>query len=187
MPLVLRNHLAPHEAHIMAGSLRSAGVPAYVWGDQTAHLYGHLALGGCQVAVDEDSLAQAEEVLKAIPEDYLDDTVTSSTAETFDAGPPRTLDLLYFGLIASVGLAAAMTILALAYAFALGAVVRLDESLRGFVSMLAAGMVWSIIFAVGEGLLLGIVRGYRNGSMICRLLWIACALVTMAMVALTMN
>jgi hypothetical protein len=75
----------------------------------------------------------------------------------------------------------------LAYAFALGAVVRLDESLRGFVSMLAAGMVWSIIFAVGEGLLLGIVRGYRNGSMICRLLWIACALVTMAMVALTMN
>ena len=182
MLAIFQRRLAAHEAHVLAGVLRSSGVPAYVWGENAAHFYGGLALGGCIVAVDEADLNEAAEVVKAVP-DELGDQTALENGVAVDAGPPGILDLLCFGFMASLCAAGLMSALTAVWSFYCGVQGWAWEGIRTLIATLLAGIVWSILFAVGEGLMLQIVRGYRTGSLFCRLVFILAALVTMMALA----
>lgn len=179
MLTIFRRHLAPHEAHVLAGMLCASDVPAYVWGENTAHVYGDMALGGCIVAVDDACLAEAAEVLKMVPDDDLNSQTGEASQQTFDAGPPGILDLFCFGLMVSLGAAALLSLLGMSWSLYMGEHGWVWGCMRTLSSTLLIGLLWSTIFSIGAGLLLKIVRGYRAGSVFCRVVFIVVTLWTM--------
>ncbi|MDB6004506.1 MAG: hypothetical protein JWR15_1493 [Prosthecobacter sp.] len=127
----------------------------------------------CVVIVPEDEMEEAEAFLRAdFREEPLDTDIRAETCPP-DGDPPGIGVILY----ATLYLAPIASIIPALLA-ALRALMNHPSSLQpvieGFAFMYLRGLLFLFcclpVVAIGAGLLLRIIRGYRNGSRICRLI-----------------
>ncbi|MGV3660260.1 MAG: hypothetical protein ACO1TE_08740 [Prosthecobacter sp.] len=172
MTSVIRQHLPPAQAHILAGVLSSAGIPAHVWGYEAAHIYGEMAIGGCSVVIDDEQWEEAEAVLNSTdfaPKEPPAEDGTDALAETC----PPDGDLPGIGIILYATLRLApLAALVPAALFGLRILAfhdgSLGEILRGIISVYLQSLLALVLllpmFAIGAGLLLWLIPSYRRGE-----------------------
>jgi hypothetical protein len=174
MTAVLRQHVPHAQASILAGALRSAGFHADVWGEQAAHLYGEMAVGGCSLVVKEDEYEDAEAYLAATPQEPPPELAEASETGPSDGDPPGVAVLLYCGLWLAFGLTAVLTITSGSYMIIEGfyrtgvLVIPVKMLLLSFFSVFVLLGLHFACVAAGAGTLLRIIQGYRAGSKTCR-------------------
>ncbi len=173
MSLIFRSHLPYSQAHILAGALASGGIPAAVAGDLAAHLYGGTSLLDCVVMVPEDWEEEAEAFLRAdLVEEPPDPNLPAETCPP-DGDPPGMGAILYATLCLAPFAAALPALLAGIQVFGEHAT-SLQPALVAMAHMYVEGLVVLLVclplHALGAGLLLRIIRGYKRGSRLSRLL-----------------
>lgn len=172
MSCVFRHHLSFSQAHILAGVLSSNGVTAAVTGDIADQIYGGTPMLDCVVIVPEEEVEEAESVLRTgFTEEPPAADLPLETSPP-DGDPPGAGAIL-FGTLCLAPLAALVP----AVLSALQVLTYQPRTLKPIVDALVLtylhslyALVWCLPFlALGAGLLLRIIRGYRNGSWACRL------------------
>jgi hypothetical protein len=137
------------------------------------YLYGGTPMVDCVVIVPEDEVEEAEAFLRSdFGEEPLDPDIPAETCPP-DGDPPGIGAILY----ATLFLAPIASIIP-ALLVALRALMNHSSSLQpvieGFGFTYFRGLLFLFcclpLVAIGAGLLLRIIRGYRNGSRLCRLM-----------------
>lgn len=173
MSLVFRHHLSSSHAHILAGVLATHGIPAAVVGDLAAPLYGGTPLLDCSLAVPQDFVEEAEHVLRsAITEEPPDDSLPPEQGPS-DGDPPGVGAVLCASLLLAAAGFAVHVFVELLFIFATYASPEgyLSGALQPlFFRELPGLMIAALLHAVGAGLLLRIIRGYRRGSLFYRVI-----------------
>jgi hypothetical protein len=171
MSLVLRHHLSHSQAHILAGVLAAHDIPAWVVGDLTAHLYGGTPVLDCALRVPQAVADDAEELLRS---DFAAEAPVDSLPPEQgppDGDPPGIGAMLCASLLLA---AAGFAVHVLAVTLSIFAT---HTSPEGYLRMalhtvffleLPALLVGALVHAVGAGLLLRIIRGYRRGTRFSR-------------------
>ncbi len=173
MSCVFRHHLSSTQAHIVAGILNSNGVTAAVAGDIADQIYGGVPMLDCVVIVPEEELEEAEAVLRTDFPDEPPDTDIPAESCPPDGDPPGVGPIL-------CGMLWLAPIAALAPALLTGLQIFstrprtlqpiLERIVFTYLHTLLGLMVLVPVYAIGAGLLLRIIRGYRNGSRACRVI-----------------
>lgn len=171
MIAVIRQHLPPARAHILAGVLSSAGIKADVWGDQAAHNYGELVTGGCSVAIDDEQREEAEEVLGAADFAW-EGAPAADTEMPAETCPPNGdlpgIGVILYGTLRLAPLAAIIP--AVLVGIEMWGLSRssFEHAFRGMISVYVQSLVVLAIslpiYATGAGLLLYLIPAYRRGS-----------------------
>lgn len=171
MSEIFRSHLPYSRAHILAGALSSAGISAAVGGDNSAHLYGGIPMLDCTIMVPEDQVEEAEAFLKAeVGDEPPEANIPGETC-------PPNADLPGIGAVFLGGLCCAPFAAVIPALLAgLRSLANHPTSLEPVVKAMGSAYLASLLLivaslpvvAIGAGLLLRIVQGYRDGSVISR-------------------
>lgn len=174
MSCVFRHHLSSSQAHILAGVLSSNGVTAAVTGDIADQIYGGTPMLDCVVIVPEEETEEAEAVLRT---GFTDEPPAPDIpAETCppDGDPPGVGDIL-FSTLCLAPLAALIPAVLAAFQILTYQPRTLKPVLDIFVHTYLHSLQLLIgclpFLALGAGLLLRIIRGYRRGSSFCQLIF----------------
>lgn len=161
------------QAHILAGALSSGGFSAAVTGDIADQLYGGTPMLDCLVIVPEEEMEEAESFLRAdFTEEPLDTDILVETSPP-DGDPPGTGVILY-ATFCIAPFAALISALLVGFQVLGAHPSSLQPVLAGMALMYFRSLLVLIcglpLVAIGAGLLLLIIRGYRNGRLLCRLM-----------------
>lgn len=179
---VIRQHLPPSQAHILAGVLSSSGIDAHVWGDQAAHIYGEMVTGGCSVAIDEQHREDAEALLGCT--DFADEPSAADSDAPAETCPPNG-DLPGVGTILYGSLRLApLAVLIPTALYGIHVFATYDVSLGQMLRAMASAYLQSLLalaiclplYATGAGLLLLLIPAYRRGEPVFGLIAKAIAL-----------
>lgn len=173
MSCVFRHHLSFWRAHIVAGVLASNGVTAGVAGDIITQVYGGMSMIDCVVIVPEEELEEAEAVLRnEFFEEPPDPEIPAESCPP-DGDPPGVGPILYCMLFLAPFAALVPALLTGLHVFSTRPRF-LQPILEGIVftylDTLLGLIVFVPVYAIGAGLLLRIIRGYRRGSWLCRII-----------------
>jgi hypothetical protein len=169
MICVFRHHLPSAQAHILAGVLSSGGISAAVTGDIADQLYGGTPMLDCVVIVPEDEIEEAEAFLRA---DFTGEPPDSDIpAETCPSdGDPPGIGTLLCATLCLAPLAALIPALLVELQVLGNHPSSLQPVLLGMARAYFESLLLLIIylpfFAIGTGLSLRIIRGYRSGSLL---------------------
>ncbi len=173
MSRIFRSHLPYSQAHILAGALSSGGISAAVGGEMTAQIYGGTPLLDCTVLVPEDQVEEAEAFLSSdVSEEVPAPDIPAESCPP-DGEPPGIGAILY-GTLCLAPFAAVIPSLLTGMRILNDRIDSLEPVVRGvvfayFTSLLTIVIALPLV-AIGAGLLLRIVRGYRRGSRLCRMI-----------------
>ncbi|MBN8422787.1 MAG: DUF2007 domain-containing protein [Verrucomicrobia bacterium] len=174
MSCVFRHHLSSSQAHILAGVLSSNGVTAAVTGDIADQIYGGTPMLDCLVIVPEEEMEEAEAVLRTgFTEEPPTPDIPAETCPP-DGDPPGVGDIL-FTTLCLAPLAALIPAVLSAFQILRYQPRTLKPVLDIFVHTYLDSLQVLIgclpFLALGAGLLLRIIRGYRRGSSFCQLIF----------------
>lgn len=173
MSRIFRSHLPYSQAHILAGALSSGGISAAVGGEMTAQIYGGTPLLDCTVLVPEDQVEEAEAFLSSdVSEEVPAPDIPAESCPP-DGDPPGIGAILY-GTLCLAPFAAVIPSLLTGMRILTHRIDSLEPVVRGvvfayFTSLLTIVIALPLI-AIGAGVLLGVIRGYRRGSRLCRMI-----------------
>jgi hypothetical protein len=188
VPLSVTLH--PLRAHIEAGVLEEHGIPAWVWGDVTSCSYGTVTTGGCRVMVDEENVAAANEVLKAVPP-----PVDENAGETGPRPEPVTVwralgtGVVHGAVLLPLTLMMLLLVLALLWEIPvlISGAGKAGEFLpalgRALASIPVPGMLYGIVLGLGGGLAAWLIGDYKRHGRAGRL-FVGLMIALMAVVAL---
>lgn len=173
MSQIFRSHLPYSQAHILAGALSSGGISAAVGGEITAHLYGGTPLLDCTVLVPEDQVEEAEAFLSAdVGEEPLDPDIPVESCPP--NGDPPGIGAILCGTLLIAPLAAVIPALLVGLRILGNQPALLEPVLKAMASTYFTSLLLLLVslpvIAIGAGLLLPIIRGYRRGSVLCRVM-----------------
>ena len=188
---VLRQHVPSSQARILVGALRSAGFHADVWGEQAAHFYGDLATGGCSVVVDDELPEDAEAFLNAAVEEAPENLGTEVESCPSDAHPPSVGTLTYSGAWVALVFSSLVTVITGLVGMANWFLIGFHSNLfalvpvmfRSFLAAFISSGIVVVCFVIIAAPLLLLIRGYRAGSALCRLVIKALAVVMVVVAA----
>jgi|GEM_PF-1991450 len=174
MSCVFRHHLSSSQAHILAGVLTSNGVTAAVTGDIADQIYGGTPMLDCVVIVPEEEMEEAESVLRTgFTDEPPAEDIPMETCPP-DGDPPGVGDIL-FGTLCLAPLAAlvpsALSALQVLTYHPRTLKPVLDVLVHTYLDSLKVLIVCLPFLALGAGLLLRLIRGYRRGSSFCQLIF----------------
>lgn len=172
MSLVLRRHLSHSQAHILVGVLASGGISSLVVGDLACQLYGGTTILDCVVLVPEEEMEDAENFLRSdLADEPIDETVPPEQGPP-DGDPPGIGDILPASVLLFSACFAARAFLVIMMTITTH--ISPEGHLRQAMTLLLFTelpflVVCMVIHSIGAGLLLKIIRGYRRGSLFCRI------------------
>lgn len=147
--------------------LASGGIPSLVVGDLACHLYGGTTILDCVVLVPEEQAEDAENFLRSgFADELIDDTPPP------EEGPPGIGDILPASalLFSACFAVRAFLVILTAITTHISPEGHLREAMSALLlTELPLLIVCVVICAVGFGLLLKIIRGFRQGSRCCRI------------------
>lgn len=150
----------PWRAHLDRALLAEHGIEAWVWNDAGGCLWGDNTLGGCSLAVEQESFAEAKRILEARPA-QLPPESEAVPVVALDNGQPDVTTCTLLGALGGGALAAAWqlapVVVALLTANAVETLAALPRMLWQTVVSAASGLLWGgaagLLFGVGAWLL----------------------------------